>query len=451
MTVNHEPPQNTDAVHAVLLSIGDELVLGQTVDTNTAWLAQRLARRGIACVRHETVADDRALIAAALRRAARDARLVLVSGGLGPTADDLTREALADAMGVSLELHEPSLNQLLKFFKRLDKPMPERNRVQAMCPIGATMIPNAHGTAPGIHAELKDEERETSTHVFVTPGVPREMKGMFDDAIEPRMQAFTGSADTLLTAKVNTFGLGESDVAQKLGDLMARDRNPTVGTTVSDGLCSVRIRVRHADPATAARLRDETIAHVEAALGAVCFGHDEDTLQSALIKSLHDKGKTLATAESCTGGLLGSLITDVPGSSNVYAGGWVTYSNAMKTSQLGVDPGLIEKHGAVSPAVAEAMAQGARTRSGADFALSLTGVAGPGGGTEEKPVGTVWIGLATPEGVTPYLAKLTGNRAAVRDRAAKCAMQLLRLTLLGQDPLQVRWVTKPDASDTLAS
>lgn len=438
-----QPPQPPAAV---LLSIGDELVLGQTVDTNTAWLAERLARLGMMCLRHETIADDRQLIAEAFRRAARDAAahgagqgLVIATGGLGPTADDLTRFALADAMDVGLTPHGESLTLIEAFFARIGRPMSEGNRVQALCPDGADMIRNDAGTAPGIHATLH------GTHIYVTPGVPREMKTMFDLAVEPAIRHAASLADqtldTILTTKINTFGLGESDAADQLGDLMARDRNPTVGTTVADGLCSIRVRARYANPDEAQRQADATIALIHERLGPACFGRDDDTLQSATVGALNAKQLTVATAESCTGGLLGSMLTDVPGSSRVYAGGWVTYANAMKTQQLGVPPEVIEQHGAVSAQVAVAMARGARHRSGADLAVALTGVAGPDGGTDDKPAGTVWIGLASADGEQAFLARLRGNRASIRDRAAKCALQLLRFTALREDPSHIQWIT----------
>ncbi|MEM1028273.1 MAG: nicotinamide-nucleotide amidohydrolase family protein, partial [Planctomycetota bacterium] len=229
------------------------------------------------------------------------------------------------------------------------------------------------------------------------------------------------------------------------GDLMQRDRNPVVGTTVSNGICSIRVRAEYPDADEAQQQLDDTMAQVEDKLGPTVFGRDETTLQSSLVKLLLQEGKTVATAESCTGGMIGSLLTDVPGSSAAYRGGWVTYTNELKSSQLGVRPGVIEAHGAVSEDVVIAMAEGARQRSGADFAVAVSGVAGPGGGTADKPVGTVWLALATPHGTTARLARLLGNRASIRDRAAKCALQMIRLTLLGQDLDQIRWLARDAA------
>ncbi|MEM7576216.1 MAG: competence/damage-inducible protein A [Planctomycetota bacterium] len=444
-------PETQTPPAAVLLSIGDELVLGQTVDTNTAWLAQQLAQLGLMCLRHETVADDQQLIADAFRRAAHDTTrhgqgtgIVIASGGLGPTADDLTRFALADAMGVGLTLHDESLAHIESFFARINRPMPDGNKAQAMCPDGATMIRNEAGTAPGIHAQLQN------TDLYVTPGVPREMKWMFEHAIEPAVRKLSSAdgvtLDTIGTTTVHTFGLGASDAAAQLGDLMARDRNPTVGTTVANGLCSIRVRARFPEPRQAEQETKATIALIEERLGPACFGYDEDTLQAATIEALQTKQLTAATAESCTGGLLGSMLTDVPGSSSVFVGGWVTYANAMKTDQLGVPSEVIETHGAVSSQVAIAMARGARDQANADLAVSLTGVAGPDGGTDDKPVGTVWIGLATPDGEHAFLARLRGTRQTIRDRAAKCALQLIRFHALGHDPRTIQWLTHEPAT-----
>lgn len=427
-------------MQAIILSIGDELALGQTVDTNSAWLAARLAGLGIPTLKHETVADDLPALVETLKQAADRADVVLVSGGLGPTPDDLTRDALAEAMGVGLDEDPDALATLKRFFDGRGYPMPNRNRVQALFPAGGSTIPNARGTAPGLRVALG------RAAVFVTPGVPHEMKAMYDASIEPQLLATIGagggSRPAILTRKINTFGIGESDAAERLGELMKRDRNPMVGTTVSRGYCSIRVRAEFADPAEARRQLDDTARAVEDRLGPLVFGHDEESLAADLVARLTAAGQTVTTAESCTGGLLGGMIVDVPGSSAVYPGGWVTYRNALKQSQLGVPAELLEQHGAVSAPVVAAMAEGARDRASATLALAISGVAGPDGGTDDKPVGTVWFGLATPTGTTTHRASLIGGRAAVRDRAAKCALQVLRFTVMGEDLAQIRWLAR---------
>ncbi|MFW6028173.1 MAG: competence/damage-inducible protein A [bacterium] len=430
-------------MQAVILSIGDELVLGQTVDTNSAWLSAQLAGHGVPVLYHHTLADDQAAIADAVRLASQRAELMLITGGLGPTDDDLTRQALADAMDEPLELDARSVRHIERFFKGRGRPMPERNRVQAMRPRSATMIDNHDGTAPGMRASLG------KAAIYVMPGVPREMVAMFERAIEPELSEFAGNRHVILTTRLNTFGAGESTVAEVLDELMDRQRNPKVGTTVSDGIVAVRIRSEYADRDEAQAKLDETIAEVEQRLGSIVFGRDDEKLEHAIVKLLQQRNQKLATAESCTGGLIGAMVTSVAGSSDVYAGGWITYSNAMKESKLHVPADLLESHGAVSEPVVRSMAKGALDHCAeADVSLSITGIAGPTGGTDDKPVGTVWIGLGwRREGgcidTDARLLQLPGSRAAVRDRSAKCALQLLRLHLLGEPLEHLRWARPP--------
>jgi nicotinamide-nucleotide amidase len=427
-------------MQAIILSIGDELALGQTVDTNAAWLSARLIEHGIPTLMHLTVADDLDAIGRAIRSACDQSDLVIITGGLGPTEDDLTREALASAMDVELVQDGESLSRIKQFFEQRGRVMPERNGVQAMHPQGSRMLTNPRGTAPGIAARLGDAK------IFVTPGVPHEMNGMFSETILPQLLQGGSSGRVIRTAKVNTFGIGESDAAEKLADLTDRHANPTVGTTVSDGLCSIRIRSEAKDATEADAMLQTAIEQVEDRLGSIAFGREEDTLEQSVISLCIERQQTVATAESCTGGLLGAMLTSVAGSSAAYLGGWVTYHNAMKQQQLGVADATLEQHGAVSEAVVLAMAASARQRSGADYALSISGVAGPGGGTENKPVGTVWIGLATPETTLARQARFSGPRQSVRDRAAKCALQMLRLTLL-EEPLElIQWLAVEPAT-----
>lgn len=425
---------------AAILSIGDELALGQTVDTNSAWLAQQLAGHGVLCVAHATEADDQAKIADTLTTLAQRVDLLLVSGGLGPTDDDLTRQALADAMAVPLVEDEDSVSQIAAFFERRNKAMPDRNRIQALCPQGASMIANANGTAPGLDAKLH------RARIVVMPGVPREMKAMFQQHVVPLVQGQTGR--TIRTRIVHTFGLGESDAADALTGLMHRDGNPMVGTTVAQGIVSIRLRSDFPDATQAQDELDRVTQAVRDRLGAIVFGEDGSMLPEALLQTLRNKQLTVASAESCTGGLVGAMLTEASGSSEAVLGGWVTYSNAMKSSQLGVDPKLIRTYGAVSPQVAAAMARGAAERSGADLAVSTTGIAGPTGGTDEKPVGTVFLGLSgnltgqRQESV--YHLILPGNRPAVRDRTAKAALQALRLTAMGEPVTTMSWLRPVD-------
>lgn len=415
-------------MNAILISIGNELTLGQTVDTNSAWLSQQLAAFGIHVRMHATVADEIEPIRRRLDQSAREADLVLVSGGLGPTEDDLTRHALAEALGVSLEFHSPSLEAIKAFFERRKRSMPDANRIQAMFPAGTTPIENTCGTAPGIRARLHNAD------VFMMPGVPREMKVMFEQDVLPYLRSRSCGA-TLLAATLNTYGAGESDIGERIRDLMPRDRNPTVGTTAQQTIIGVRIHAFGTSREQAQQLLDADIAEVRRRLGPLIYGENEETLAHAVARMLVAARKTVATAESCTGGLVAKNLTDIPGSSAYYLNGFVTYANAAKEKFLEVPQALLVQHGAVSGPVAEAMAINARRISGSDYALSVTGIAGPDGGTPQKPVGLVFFGLAHPNGCDVYERRLGSEqtREEIRDRACKFALNRLRLKLLEQD------------------
>ncbi len=413
-------------MHAFIIGIGDELTLGQTVDTNSPWLSEQLTALGIPVLGHLIVPDDRAATAAAVRQAAATTELVLVTGGLGPTQDDLTRDALADAAGVPLEERTDALAAVATWFKQHQRTMSASNRVQALCPRGADWLDNDCGTAPGLRVRIGQAT------VYAFPGVPREMKAMFLRHLVPTLAAQSGRV--ILTRTIRTFGEGESQIGERLGDLMRRGRNPVVGTTVSLGVVSVRVRSEASTLAEAEAALQATVADIQARLGNLIYGADDDTLARAVGRLMKERDMTLVTAESCTGGGVAAQITDIPGSSDWFRGGWVVYTNALKTSALGVPVKLIEKDGAVSEPVARAMATGALERGGADCALALTGVAGPDGGTADKPVGTVWIALAVPgaggPAVTAQRVLFPGDRAAVRDRAGKTALNMLRQALL---------------------
>ncbi|MDP9174628.1 MAG: competence/damage-inducible protein A [Planctomycetota bacterium] len=410
---------------AIILSVGDELVLGQTVDTNSAWVSAQLAAVGCDIAAHATVPDDQPAIEAAIRAAASACDVLIISGGLGPTADDLTRQALAGVLNQPLELDKIWLGKLEEFFRQRNRPMAPTNRIQAMIPRGAKMIDNSAGTAPGIEATLQ------SCHIFSIPGVPKEMKLMFQQSILPSIAQTAGGA-VILSRTLHTFGVGESSIAQILGDLMDRKRNPSVGTSVFGGLVSLRLNSRFPNRETAQQKLDETDNHCRRVLGDLIYGQDDQSLAQAVSKLLVESRATVSTAESCTGGLLAKMLTDIPGSSRYFQRGWITYSNQSKTDLLGVPPDLIAKQGAVSEPVASAMASGARARSEASAAMAISGVAGPEGGTPEKPVGTVCIALATQETVIVRTFNFAGDREMIRDRSAKMALTLLRYSLLGK-------------------
>ncbi len=432
-------------MNAIILSVGDELVLGQTIDTNSAWLSQQLASVGCDILAHQTVPDDQKAIADAIRATAGTCDFLLISGGIGPTADDLTRQALAEVMGVSLELNEQWLVKLKDFFQSRGREMPAMNQIQAMIPAGATMIENTCGTAAGIHAELpnpKSAIQNPKCRIFVMPGVPKEMKAMFQRDVVPHIQS-AGGGGVILSRTLHTFGLGESAVAEKLGEqggLMMRQKNPSVGTTVSNGIVSLRINARYPSRDEATQQIDATTDQCRAALGDLIFGSDDDTLPAVVLDLLKQQSQaagrerkpfTVSTAESCTGGLLSKMLTDIAGSSDFFKQGWITYSNQSKIDRLGVSQNVNGLNGAVSEPVVSAMASAAKRLSKSDFALAISGIAGPGGGTEAKPVGTVCIALAHPQGEQLRTFLFSGDREMIRDRAAKMALTMLRFHLLG--------------------
>lgn len=415
-------------MQAQVISIGTELTTGQALDTNSAWLSDRLVSLGVSVTRHLTLADDQPEIAAAVANACKCADLVLITGGLGPTPDDMTRAALAEAAGVPVIRDEASVAMVAGFFARLERPMAESNLVQAMIPETATVLDNPHGTAPGVRIAIG------SATVFAMPGVPREMKPMFENHAVAWIMS-RADRQAIAVRAIRTFGAGESNLAEQLGELLKPSRNPAVGTTASEGVISVRI-VATADTQAAADLAaDRDAAIVRKSLGSLVYGEGDDTLAGVVGAMLAARGETVSTAESCTGGLLGATITEVPGSSAYYVGGFVTYSNEQKIAAVGVDAERIAAHGAVSGPVAEAMAAGCRKKTGSDYALSITGVAGPTGGTNEKPVGLVYIGLADCDGAQHRRVMYSDrmSRTAIRDRSTKYALNWLRLRLMSRD------------------
>lgn len=406
-------------MQAVIIAIGDELIGGASVDTNSAYISSRLAERGIVSVRHVTVGDDAGQITESIVRAAEEADLVILTGGLGPTLDDLTRRALADAMGVELVEDAHSTERIAAFFARIGRAMKPSNLTQAMVPAGAEAIDNDCGTAPGIACRIGQAD------LFALPGPPNEMIEMFERKVATRLPVAGAVARRILHA----FGTGESDIGERIEDLMSRHANPKVGTTAKGGIISIRIVAAAESSDRAESLAEKTADEIRRRLGELIFGAGDQTLASVVGSALRAGGMTLATAESCTGGMIGGMITETPGASEYFLGGIIAYANSAKTTILNIPPEVIETHGAVSEQVASAMADGARARFGSDFALGVTGIAGPAGGSPEKPVGLVYIALTGADGTEVHRHVFSGNRGAVRKRAAFAAINHLRLAL----------------------
>ncbi len=406
---------------ATIVSIGNELLVGRTVDTNAAYLAEQLLSIGIPVVSAYMVGDEIEAIVRKLELACEDGDIILTTGGLGPTDDDLTRQAFARFLSVELELQDELLKKIQDFFKFRNMPMPERNKIQAYIPAGAKTLDNKVGTAPGIMALSKGR-------LFAAmPGVPAEMKEMFGQLL-PQLRRFA-AGQSVTTRILRCFGAGESAIAQMLGVLMQRGRNPLVNCTVQNGVITLYVIATDTDSDKARQLaeRDERVLRNK--LGDLVFATAEQNLEGVVGEKLTRQGKTVATAESCTGGLLAKVLTDVPGSSRYFLQGWVTYSNSSKISELGVPTELLEKYGAVSEQIAEAMAKGARDRAKANYAVGITGIAGPTGQTPAQPTGLVYISIASEMLSRTERFIFSGDRQTVRIRTAQTALNLLRLIL----------------------
>jgi len=404
---------------ACVVSIGNELLSGQTLDTNASWLSRQLLSCGIPSVGFYTVPDDIAAIVLALNQAADRAEVILVTGGLGPTDDDVTRQALAEYLGVSLEFKPELFDQIARFFAQRNLSMARANRIQAYLPSGAGGLPNPLGTAPGMIVE------SAGRLIACMPGVPGEMRCMYAESVAPRLKAYA-AGQVVVTGRVMCFGAGESTIADKLGDLMRRDRNPLVNSTAEAGIITLHIVAVAAEKAEAEEMLNRRRGQITEILGDLVYGYDGQDLAEVVGAALKERKKTLAVAESCTGGLLGKLITDVPGSSDYFRCGWVTYSNEAKISELGIAPELIEEHGAVSEEVSRAMARAACRKAGADYAVAITGIAGPGGATEQKPVGLVYISLDCIDKSLCEKHVFLHSRQIVRLRSALTALNMLR-------------------------
>ncbi len=414
-------------MHVELVTIGEELLLGHTVDTNAAFLSRALAAIGVRVARRSTVGDGESEIATAVAEALDRTGAVITTGGLGPTSDDSTKPAIARLFRRELHLDEDVLRGIEERFRRFGfrGPMPASNRQQAMIPVGADIIPNAHGSAPGIWIE-----DDAGRWVAMLPGVPREMRGVLEDELLPRLRARAGRDSVVLMSRtLRTTGIGESALADRLGELAREVEGIPVAYLPGWEGADLRLTLAGHPDAEGGILLDRAADRLRAIAGEYVYGRDTDDLAAIVLDRCLALQASIATAESCTGGLLGARLTEIPGSSEVYLGGVVAYANAVKISMLGVAPDLLARHGAVSDEVALAMAAGIRERLGATIGVSITGVAGPEGGTAEKPVGLVWIAVDWPGEHRSLERILVGDRAEIRLRATQAALDVVRRVL----------------------
>lgn len=413
-------------MNAEIVSVGTELLLGQITDTNATHICRRLAEIGIDVHFRSTVGDNWDRMTAVLRGALERAEVVIITGGLGPTSDDITREVIAQLTERPLELDSAAERRLREFFAARHPGMPLSNLKQAMVPRGARLIPNDQGTAPGLLVEHDG-------HVIIAlPGPPHEMQAMLNASVLSYLQERSAEGGQITKSRVlRLCGIGESSATEQINDLLDSQTDPTIAPLASPGEVHLRITTKASDEAQADRKIAQVEEEIRKRLGRYIFGVDDQTLESVVGDLLREQGKTLAVAESCTGGLIGSRITDVPGSSDYFLADIVTYSNTAKIQLLDVSADTLQAKGAVSEEVACQMAVGVRQRVGADVGLAATGIAGPSGGTPDKPVGLVYIGIADDKGVSCQRFQGFGSRAQIKYRASQAALDLLRRKLIG--------------------
>ena len=411
---------------AEILCIGTELLLGNITNGNARWIAEQLAALGVPHHRQAVVGDNRERLIGEVRSASERCRVLITTGGLGPTPDDLTTEAIAAAFETPLVEHPQVWVEIQSRLAARGRPCAASNRRQAFLPEGAALLPNPTGTAPGMIWSPRP-----GFTILTFPGVPSEMRAMWQATAAPWLKG-AGLAEGVFASRMLHFwGVGESNLAEQMADLLEAT-NPTVAPYAGSGEVKLRITARAASAEVAESLLQPVEAEIRSRTGALCFGTNDDSLASVVLERLRRRGQTLAVAESCTGGGLGAALAAVPGASDVFLGGVIAYANAVKQEVLGVSPELLEAHGAVSDPVAQAMAQGGRRATGADWTLAITGVAGPGGGTEQKPVGLVHIAVAGPDGCVSEGVRFgsSRDRSSIQTLSAGEALNRLRLALL---------------------
>jgi nicotinamide-nucleotide amidase len=410
-----------------IVTIGNEVLSGRTVDTNLAWLARALEAVSVQVGWHTTVGDTAEQIGAALKTAISRCDGVVMTGGLGPTPDDLTRKAVATALGRPLHLDEEVLERIRERARRAGRKLPASVESQALVPRGAVAWPNPRGTAPGLLIELEDKP------VILLPGVPTEMEAIATQYAVPYLRERSGRVVETFTLR--TCGVFESQLHERIGALPGEWPGATLAYLPSYFGVDLRVTVAGSDPHHVEEVTGRAYESLKKLVEPVIYAEGAVTIEEVVGETLLRTGWRIATAESCTGGLLAKRITDTPGASRYFERGYVTYSNASKIELLGVRSADLETHGAVSAPVAEQMAEGARKKAGADVGVGITGIAGPEGGSEEKPLGTVFIGLASPRGTAARKFQFHGTRSTIRERSAQIALDLVRRQVIGM-PLE---------------
>lgn len=406
---------------AEILCVGTELLLGDIVNTNAAYIARELANIGIDVYYQSVIGDNNGRLKEGLELAFSHADIVVMTGGLGPTYDDLTKETVADYFHKKMEMNEECLKSVEGFFKHVNRPMTENNKKQAMMPVGATVFPNENGTAPGLAIS------EGGKTAVLLPGPPSEMEPMFQKSVVPYLMGF--SDKVLVSHNIRLFGIGESRLEDILYDLMKNSANPTVAPYAKMGEVTLRVTAAADTKEKCEELIAPMIAEIREAVGEYIYGIDVPDLQTAAVNRLLEKKLKIATAESCTGGLVSQRITQVPGASEIFDCGVCSYANEIKHSVLGVDEETLGKYGAVSEQTAREMARGVRRLAGADIGVSTTGIAGPGGGTPEKPVGLVYVGIDSDRLTTVLKLNIKyhkmNERTHIRHMAAQNVFKLV--------------------------
>ena len=408
---------------AEIIAIGSELLTPDRTDTNSLWLTEKLNGIGVEVKLKTIVGDDDARLEEAIKDALRRSRVVITTGGLGPTEDDITRKIAARAMGRRLLFNEKVLAAISQLFERMGRSMPDINSRQAMVIEGAEVLDNPHGTAPGMYIE------HDKCAVVLLPGPPREMRPMFEALVQPKLAAKAGDV-RVVRRILRVAGMGESAVDERIAPVYTQYKNPQTTILFNRSEIEIHLTAQAKTEQEAELLLDGLAGQIEERLGDAIFAFRGETMEEVVGLRLAVGGFTLAVAESCTGGLIAQRITEIPGSSVYFMEGVIAYSNDAKIRSLGVDPEVILRHGAVSAPVAEAMAEGIRRRADMDFGLAVTGIAGPGGGTEEKPVGLVFIALADDAHIEHRKLMLPGDRHLIRWRASQAALDLLRRRLI---------------------